>query len=64
MSTIFYKDKMIKMVKTIKGVIKEKFQMWEDTYIKTGQDMDLIAEMSRLNQSIFISVAFGKDISN
>lgn len=49
LSTIFYKEKMIRMVDTIKNVIKHKLDFWQETYVKTGKDMNLVAEISQLH---------------
>lgn len=62
LSTAFYKDKLGKMMKIIKDVIKEHIQAIEKNHIQTGQQFDLPKSFSDLQVKIILRTAFGLDL--
>lgn len=51
------------MVVLIKQSLKKSLEMWEDKYVKTGKEMNVVAEITDIFARIILACAFGEDIS-
>ncbi len=55
----FYKDKLLKMVETIKKCVSDKAKSLEEKYQSNDKEFDLIAELDELHTRIIMTSAFG-----
>ena len=52
------------MLDIVKNCMKIKVQELREKYAKTGQEMDLISEVSNIQVKVLLECAFGEDVSH
>jgi hypothetical protein len=52
------------MVEMTKGVVRDVMKEWDQTYIKTGQPLEIISELFRIQIKNILCIAFGEDIGH
>jgi len=63
LSASFYKDKLIKYFDMIKDDHLRTIEYIKENFVKTGEPMDLIAEINTAHIRIQLTCAFGVDCS-
>jgi cytochrome P450 len=63
LSTAFYKDKLMKMAELSKGVVASEVKRWHEQFSETGQPLDIVSELTVIQNNIILSCAFGQDLS-
>lgn len=64
LATSFYKDKLIKMITLVHGVINKTIEEWNSKFIEKNLAFDLIEEISLVFIRIMLVCALGVDITN
>jgi hypothetical protein len=59
----FYKEKLVRYYNMIKASQLEHVEIMREKYVKTGLEMDLIAEVNISHIKVLLKCAFGIDLS-